>query len=197
MAQNVRPKSVTSLFTSQSIRSKRRRACVQSLSGFENHRADNQPAIYYGEVGVAAESCPDEAGRRLQLAGLDMRAKQWEAAIPVYETHLKKNADDARVWSQLGDAYYGAKQYERAGDAYSTASRNAPNDRSLRGRACYNVACSFALAHDPDRAIEQLTLLVDSGFDNRDVLMNDSDLAGVRDDPGFRTLLARLDAKAE
>jgi len=57
----------------------------------------------------------------------------------------------------------------------------------------YDLACSYALLGRNDEALRELTKAVDLGFDDADHLREDTDLDGLRLDPRFAELLARLD----
>ncbi|HSJ06412.1 MAG TPA: hypothetical protein VK936_06910, partial [Longimicrobiales bacterium] len=63
-----------------------------------------------------------------------------------------------------------------------------PEDAGVR----YNVACLYAVAGNPDRAIACLQEAVRAGFGNRDWLERDPDLDGVRSDPRFPALMAGM-----
>lgn len=57
----------------------------------------------------------------------------------------------------------------------------------------YDLACSYALLGRKDEAIAELNRAVDLGFDDSDHLRQDSDLDGLRLDPRFAEILARID----
>lgn len=56
----------------------------------------------------------------------------------------------------------------------------------------YNVACLFAVAGQVDRALDCLEEAVAVGFGNREWLERDPDLDGVRQEPRFAEVMARL-----
>lgn len=63
-----------------------------------------------------------------------------------------------------------------------------PEDSGAR----YNLACSLALVGERALALAELEQAVRLGYDDREQMLNDSDLASLRDEPRFRELLAGL-----
>ena len=57
----------------------------------------------------------------------------------------------------------------------------------------YNVACSYSLMGESDRAIQLLSEAIDNGFGYRAWLVNDNTLEALREDPRFQALVERLD----
>ena len=78
------------------------------------------------------------------------------------------------------------KTYEKAFEAGS------PPGANTRGVAYYNMACAYTRLKQTDKAFEMLNKAVDEGFVNRQTFETDTDLAPLRADARFQTLLARL-----
>lgn len=55
--------------------------------------------------------------------------------------------------------------------------------------AHYNLACSYALTHQPDRAVEALRRAVECGYRDFRHMLHDRDLQSIQQDPRFRQLL--------
>jgi adenylate cyclase len=122
------------------------------------------------------------------LGGGSRAAELYARALAVVERHMELNPDDARAATmravalcRLGRVDEGLHWAERALFA-------DPEDAGVR----YNVACLYAVAGNPDRAIACLQDAVRGGFGNRDWLERDPDLDGVRDDPRFPALMAGM-----
>jgi hypothetical protein len=60
------------------------------------------------------------------------------------------------------------------------------------GDDAYSAACCFALAGKPDRAFEWLTRSVERGFNDADGMEKDLDLASLKSDPRWTTLVERV-----
>ena len=58
--------------------------------------------------------------------------------------------------------------------------------------AYYNMACAHARLGHPDQAFENLGKAIDAGFTNKQLMQQDDDLASIRSDARFSTLLGRI-----
>jgi thioredoxin-like negative regulator of GroEL len=56
----------------------------------------------------------------------------------------------------------------------------------------YNLACVYALAGEPERALDCLEEVVGKDFGLKDWIVHDHDLASLRGTPRFEAVLARL-----
>lgn len=56
----------------------------------------------------------------------------------------------------------------------------------------YNLACSYALTQKADDALHALDRAVQLGYRDIEWMMTDRDLAGLREDPRFRDLVAKV-----
>jgi hypothetical protein len=56
----------------------------------------------------------------------------------------------------------------------------------------YNVACVYSLGGIVDEAISCLESAIANGFGHREWLLNDADLAAVREDSRFKGILQKL-----
>lgn len=62
--------------------------------------------------------------------------------------------------------------------------------------AHYNLACSLALIRRKAQALKALERAIELGYDDDEWMQNDPDLAGLRDHPSFKKLLARLQPRS-
>ena len=60
----------------------------------------------------------------------------------------------------------------------------------------YNMACSYALANNKDKAFESLNKSIDNGFTSKQQIEGDADLISLRDDPPYKAILERLSTTA-
>jgi tetratricopeptide (TPR) repeat protein len=61
--------------------------------------------------------------------------------------------------------------------------------------AHYNLACSYALLHRPERSLKTLRRAVELGYRDFRFMCEDHDLAVVRKDPRFRQLLREYERR--
>jgi tetratricopeptide (TPR) repeat protein len=59
-------------------------------------------------------------------------------------------------------------------------------------RANYNLACSYALLGEPEKAFRALEVAVEYGFDDPEHLARDDDLKSLREDARFAELIVRV-----
>ena len=85
----------------------------------------------------------------------------------------------------LGEAYTNAKRYVEALRVDKRLAALLPDDATVH----YNLACSYALLGLVDQAFEALERAIALGYDDFEHLVNDKDLANLRDDPRFEALL--------
>ena len=105
------------------------------------------------------------------------------------DTYLALNPEDPRAH------YFRAGALLHLGlrdEAFEAAERSVAL-RPYEFSSLYNAACVYAQAGERDRALDLLDQAIDKGRGNREWLLNDTDWAGLRDDPRYHSILARLD----
>jgi dienelactone hydrolase len=88
-----------------------------------------------------------------------------------------------------------AREYDKAAEAYRAILAKDPSDRAAARQLAvseYNTACVYALAGAKDEAFRWLNRAAEDGFVVRETYERDADLAGLRSDPRWPELLARL-----
>jgi len=106
-------------------------------------------------------------------------------AIDLYEHALAAFPDNIDALKALGNAYTEAKRFMDGLRIDKRLVALLPNDPVVR----YNLACSWALLGVKDQAFEALERAIALGYDEFEYLVEDDDLAGLRDDPRFDALL--------
>jgi len=110
-------------------------------------------------------------------------------AAKAVEKHLEMHPDDARA------LYLGSYSHAKVGNvetARDWAKRALDADRN-EPAVLYNVACSYTMLGDNDRALDLLEQAVDMGFGYKAWLINDTSLKPLQDEPRLKALLQRLD----
>jgi len=93
--------------------------------------------------------------------------------------------EDAEVLKALGELYTQTGQYTDGLKVDERLSKLCSADPTV----WYNLACSLALAARHDEAIEALTQALELGYDDYEWMKKDSDLASLRDDTRFASIL--------
>ena len=78
-------------------------------------------------------------------------------------------------------------EFEIAGRAGVLAYEQKPD-----AKIAYNAACAFARASDSTQALACLERAITSGFNDKNVLVTDTDLESIRSMPEFNVLLKRM-----
>jgi len=79
------------------------------------------------------------------------------------------------------------KKFYKAREDLQMAVQYAPNDAI----AHYNLAALYSQEKQFDRALDSLDTALSRGFDNFDAIRNDPDLARLRKQPEFKTVLEK------
>ena len=114
-------------------------------------------------------------------------AREWETTITATKPWIQRDPENGHPHQLAGDATYQLKRYQEAAVHYEAAATRG----WMPALTYYNAACSRALAGEREKAIEDLERAFATGFmQDRAAVLQDPDLATVRDDPRFRRLVA-------
>ena len=114
-----------------------------------------------------------------------------ETEIAMCESILEANPAHYDALVLLGDAYTRNGDYVKGLELDIRLSHLRPENGTIR----YNLACSYALIGQTDNALKNLSTAVDLGYNDFDHLSNDIDLAVLKSDPRFQTLLQKIVAR--
>jgi TPR repeat protein len=139
-------------------------------------------------ISLAAAQQQDPAG--MQAAKLFQDGK-WKESAQAYEVLAGKNPSNPVYWTRLGTSYYSVKEYKKAVDAWEHAEalQKSPN-------TMYNLACACARINDIGRSLEWLSSAADAGFSQVSTMAGDDDLAVLRTEPRFKSILAKVEMNA-
>ena len=138
----------------------------------EDYQAPSFLSMAYAELGRKKEQ--EEANRR---------------TLECVEKHVDLHPDDGRALTFGAYALVEQGQPERARE-WSERALDADRDEPA---IMYNVACTYSLLGELDRAIELLDRAIQQGYGHQAWLAHDPDLAPLRKDPRFQGLLDRLE----
>ncbi|MBV9340390.1 MAG: protein kinase, partial [Acidobacteria bacterium] len=112
----------------------------------------------------------------------------YRRGLQIVEKHLEMHPDDARALYLGAGCLTQLGQRERAMEWTARALAADPEDSGV----LYNVACSFSLMEETEKALGCLEKAVACGFGHKEWLEHDSDLNAVRGDSRFQALMKKL-----
>jgi beta-lactamase regulating signal transducer with metallopeptidase domain/Flp pilus assembly protein TadD len=107
--------------------------------------------------------------------------EMWAPAVEHYTAYTRTHPDSGRAWFNLGFALHYSSRHAEAITAFQQAIRNDYRVPT----ASYNVACAYAKLNDAGNAFQWLARARDAGFELKNYILNDEDLAGLRNDARF------------
>ena len=111
--------------------------------------------------------------------------------ISFYEGLISKKPDFIEALQALGDAYTKKGLYEKGLSIDEHLSQLQPKDPYV----LYNLACSYSLLNQTDKALRSIKLAIKMGYRNFDYLMEDKDLDNLRKDSRFRRYFSRIEKR--
>lgn len=118
----------------------------------------------------------DARGRLMQQAEAAVEEKKLGDAIAIFEK-LTKTDTDGSAWLGLGNTRYHARDYRGAINAYVRVTEKQPGYKI----AIYNLACTYALVGEKQKAIVAVKKALLAGIDKAQAL-GDADLASIKSD---------------
>ena len=127
----------------------------------------------------------------LSLGRLDDAMKTARRGILIAQQALALNPREARAIYLASGAMIQLGMYREAVEWAQRALSIDPDDPIIN----YNVACSYAQAGEPEKALDCLDKAKKSGMISYGWLKNDSDLVALITQPRFQALLKELEAQ--
>lgn len=155
------------------------------------------------QIGSAAQVAAEKGDHRTMEEGLAqgmrwLTERNYPEAAALFRGILAQEPENVVALYSLGVAQANLKQPQPALDNLKRAAALAQRrelDARLQGEIHYNLACVHVHLGQSEAAVGALTKAVDLaggvGF-SADELVNDAELAPLREDEGFRALMARL-----
>ena len=112
--------------------------------------------------------------------------------VAIFEQHLKKMPEDARVRVLLANSYAQGGRYEDATREANMAMALRPDDTMI----LYNLACVYCLMNNAKDAMSALKKARDAGYHATAWARQDPDLAILHGDPEFESLFSTPEATA-
>ena len=111
---------------------------------------------------------------------------KWE--IEFYEDIANRNPNYVEVLMLLGSLYTGSKMYAKGLSVDQRLALLKKTDPIVQ----YNLACSYALVGQPDKAFDALEHAIEIGYQDVKHMENDSDLNSIRSDPRYSAIITKI-----
>jgi tetratricopeptide (TPR) repeat protein len=109
--------------------------------------------------------------------------------IAFLEAAIRRDPENVDAMAELGHAYTAHGRYEDGLRLDERLVGLLPDHPIVH----YNLGCSLALLGRREAALEAIEEAVARGFDDLGVMLNDEDLASLRDEERFQQLAASLE----
>ena len=106
----------------------------------------------------------------------------------ILEVELGRHPENLPALIELGHVYTRARRFEKGLEVDRELVRRCPADPTTH----YNLACSFALLHKSEEAIDELERAVVLGYEDAEHLLADEDLASLRGSVRFEAIVQAL-----
>jgi tetratricopeptide (TPR) repeat protein len=97
-------------------------------------------------------------------------------------------------WLGKGAQLYEQKSFQASAEAYDQAIALQPD---ISGTVYYNAACSWALAGNPEKALDRLEDAIEKGWIDVNWTQKDTDLTSLHALPRWATIIADLQKKSD
>lgn len=112
-------------------------------------------------------------------------AKDWAKAAELYGHISTAEPKNGRAWYRLGVSLHGKGEHEQAIEALAKAIENGA--ANFLGE--YEIALCYASLKHNDKAKQYLERAVQDGFGQPELMMSDTELAGMRSEASFLKLV--------
>lgn len=112
-------------------------------------------------------------------------AAQQRTELAFLQAVARRVPEDTNIMRALGDLYTQTGAVQEGLEMDQRLSRLCADDPMV----WYNLACSLSLCGRSDDALDALDRAVELGYDDYEWMKQDADLAGLRGDPRFESLL--------
>jgi ketosteroid isomerase-like protein/tetratricopeptide (TPR) repeat protein len=128
---------------------------------------------------------PQNALALAQEARAHLSQQDWPKAAGALEQVVRVNPYNGQHWYEYGLALHTLKRHDAAAKAWAEAVQLGFQPAT----ALYNIACANSLAGHKDEALASLQKALNAGFSQDENLRTDPDLAPLRADPRFKSVI--------
>jgi len=115
----------------------------------------------------------------------------WVAAEDHYREMIEKHPKDAQAWFMLGFSVHYQGRYEEARELFLNSEELGSN----KGLVHYNLACGYAQQGNEKKALDELEIAMQVGFNQPDWAEEDPDLESIRTNENFQKIVQKMREK--
>ncbi len=131
----------------------------------------------------------------LQQADSLFQAREWKAAVPVYEAVLKTKPENSVAWNRLGFSYHNLSEYDKALPNYLKSLEQKPAPQ-VEVVVQTRLARVYAVKHENDMAFKSLDKALALGYSNLSELDTQKEFDNLRNDGRFADVVKRANINA-
>lgn len=140
---------------------------------------------------LSDESRPRLSNDPIPLKHKDFPENDLEFQVSFLEGILRQDPHHKEAIVFLGHAYTQLGRYAEGLEMDKRIVRMCPDDPV----ALYNLACSYSLLNETDKALDALETAASKGYCDVEHMLQDEDLANVRDHPRLADIVSRMTRK--
>lgn len=125
----------------------------------------------------------------LSRYGTDAATRRLNLTLERYDELRSNRNATSHQWHEVGTALLGLRRFEESLDALDRALDSSEHHSST----LYNIACAHALRGNREHAIEFLDRAIENGYSSSDHMKEDADLASLRSDARWTSLLRKAE----
>jgi tetratricopeptide (TPR) repeat protein len=147
----------------------------------------------YAAFETASKLEPGNSAAQAGMGQIRFGEKRYAEAESLLNAAIKSGFRTPIVYGQLAYSQLAGNKNEESIRSYEAAFQlGIPPGANTRGIAYYNMACAYARLKNIDKAFDMLGKAIDEGYNSRAAFESDTDLAPLRTDARFKTLVDRL-----
>lgn len=148
-------------------------------------------AKYPDDTGIMLTTIEEAEGLEFQIKDFNLTDTLKEIRLSLYERLLARTTDEYEINSAIGSKialFQDEKKYDTAIAELKLLMVKYAGRKEILSNIHYSMACNYALLGKTSLALKHLNLATGAGFNDFNWMMNDPDLAALKDSPKFKKI---------
>ena len=146
-------------------------------------------------VTVSAQKGKTKSKPTIQQADSLFLAREWNAAIPIYEAVLKSEPNNSLAWNRLGFSYHSLSNFDKALTNYAKSLEYKPTS-AIETTVQSRMARVYSVKKENDRAFQSLDRALQLGYANLSELDTQKEFDNIRTDSRFPEVVKKANINA-